>query len=553
MPYRQSLTFHQQGEADAWSSGTQEASATRDLMPTKLDFYQSYSWCLNPYPTVREAIEHLRGEIDRLGAVPKGWQTEEVATNIFLLSCALLNAVDEYLRGPTLRMPRQLAALRLGRSARWATDKLEDILQHRRRQQVRRWKERWQAGLDDFLSVLVAGEASDVTSAAELASGLAMQSLLPPDLQAGHIGVPTPFRRLYLTHHDVLALGRRFVSRFPDRSRAILLVGLRTSGSYFAPLLRAFLETEGYQTVSSLTVQPNKGPGRWGREDLKRCAQRGYTALILDDAPYTAGTILLAFDLCRRAGFGSGQWKALVPTHPARRNWFRSLPHDIVVSLEPEQWHKHRLLELTAAESRLAEYFQGQGFPSIRVVASSAAKEFNARLQSASYDERSARLKRVFEVVMETPRGKRKRAMFWPRASAGDGWATTLFWPGVESRALCRQSSDCATGFSTRNGFRSVRAPRTEMTSGRSGLQRPPLAGPGSEPRTRQRFATASTWTSIAGEGAQQGLRPLRDRHADAAAASAAIGRTALPDSDAHRWQYGMHGMVTLPRNGGHL
>ena len=553
MPYRQSLTFHQQGEADAWSSGTQEASATRDLLPTELDFYQSYSWCLNPYPTVREVIEHLRGEIDRLGAVPKGWQTEEVATNIFLLSCALLNAVDEYLRGPTLRMPRQLAALRLGRSARWATDKLEDILQHRRRQQVRRWKERWQAGLDDFLSVLVAGEASDVTSSAELASGLAMQSLLPPDLQAGHIGVPTPFRRLDLTHHDVLALGRRFVSRFPDRSQAILLVGLRTSGSYFAPLLRAFLETEGYQTVSSLTVQPNKGPGRWEREDLKRCAQRGYTALILDDAPYTAGTILLAFALCRRAGFGSGQWKALVPTHPARRNWFRSLPHDIVVSLEPEQWHKHRLLELTAAESRLAEYFQGQGFTSIRVVASSAAKEFNARLQSASYDERSARLKRVFEVVMETPRGQ-KETRYVLAKSVGWGWlGYHAFLAGRRISSFVPPILGLRDGILYQEWFPQRASAKDGNEEREERMQRPPLAGPGSEPRTRQRFATASTWTSIAGEGAQQGLRPLRDRHADAAAASAAIGRTALPDSDAHRWQYGMHGMVTLPRNGGHL
>ena len=49
-----------------------------------------------------------------------------------------------------------------------------------------------------------------------------------------------------LTHVDVLALGKSYVSRFPDRSQAILLVGLRTSGSYFAPLLRALFEAEGY-------------------------------------------------------------------------------------------------------------------------------------------------------------------------------------------------------------------------------------------------------------------------------------------------------------------
>ena len=90
-----------------------------------------------------------------------------------------------------------------------------------------------------------------------------MRSPLPPELQGKRLGIPSPFSRLDLTQEDVLALGECFVTRFPDRSQAILLVGLRTSGSYFVPLLRAFLEAEGYRTVSLLTIEPNKGPGRW--------------------------------------------------------------------------------------------------------------------------------------------------------------------------------------------------------------------------------------------------------------------------------------------------
>jgi hypothetical protein len=97
-------------------------SASQCLLPTELNFYQAYAWCLNPYPTVREAIDYLRGEIGRLEIVPVGWQRSEVATNVFLLSCALMNAVEEYLRGATLRLPRHLAARRLGRDARWVTE-----------------------------------------------------------------------------------------------------------------------------------------------------------------------------------------------------------------------------------------------------------------------------------------------------------------------------------------------------------------------------------------------------------------------------------------------
>ena len=83
-----------------------EHRAQEGVLPAELEFYQSYDWCLNPYLTVNEAIRHLRGELDRLAIVPNGWQIGEVTTNIFLLSCGLLNCVDEYLRGPALRLPK---------------------------------------------------------------------------------------------------------------------------------------------------------------------------------------------------------------------------------------------------------------------------------------------------------------------------------------------------------------------------------------------------------------------------------------------------------------
>jgi CelD/BcsL family acetyltransferase involved in cellulose biosynthesis len=43
--------------------------------------------------TVSEAVDHLRGEVDRLAVVPLGWQSDEVATNIFLLACGVLNCL----------------------------------------------------------------------------------------------------------------------------------------------------------------------------------------------------------------------------------------------------------------------------------------------------------------------------------------------------------------------------------------------------------------------------------------------------------------------------
>lgn len=391
------------------------------LLPSEQDFYQSYTWCLHPYLTVREAFKQLHDEIDKLQAVTKGWQVAEIGINIFLLCGALLNAVDEYLRGPTLRMPRELASRRPGRYARRAADKLQSVLRCRHCQQVRHWKDGWEPNLCDFLSIFIAGDC-DPATAAKSARRLLLKCPLPPRLLAAQIGVPTPFRRLDLTHHDVLALGRKFVGRFPDRSQAILIVGLRTSGSYFAPLLKVFLKADGYATVSALTVQPNKGPDAKEAEELKRFARRGYTVLILDDAPYSAKTILLGSDLCRRAGFDIRKIKIVAPTHPAKRSWSASLLHeDAVVTLEPEEWHKYQLLEPARVERRLEEYFKEQGFTRIRLVASRRVEDFNARLQSVPCDERAVRIKRIFEVHISTPQGRHETRYILAK-SVGWGW-----------------------------------------------------------------------------------------------------------------------------------
>lgn len=396
---------------------------------TELDFYETYTWCLNAYPDVKDAIQYLGSEIEKLQLDLNDWQTHEVATNIFLLSCGLLHAVEDYLRGPSVRIPGRLMT-RLGPSAMWAMDGATRVVEGaanirlgRSRASLRGWQEHWQAGLGDFLAILVKGRPLLPASFAEPAARLTELLVSPPlpsDLQAKHVGASTLFRRLDTTHYDIMALGQRFADRFPDRSQAILIVGLRTSGSYFAPLLQACLKAEGYQMVESLTIHPGKGPGRWERQRLQHYARHGFTALVVDDSPYTAGTIVLALDIVRRAGFSLDKLKALVPYHPARRDCLKVLSDQIVISIEPEQWHKYRLLDPKLVEQRLAEYFQAPDVLSVRLVASKAAEDFNAQLQSLASGDRGARLKRVYEVRIEKRQGKETRYVL--AKSVGWGW-----------------------------------------------------------------------------------------------------------------------------------
>jgi hydroxymethylpyrimidine pyrophosphatase-like HAD family hydrolase len=394
------------------------------LLDAELNFYQGYAWCLNPFPSVRETVEHLKLEIDKLGKVREDWQAGEVMTNVFLLSCALLNAADDYLRGKTIRVPKKLAAVPLARTATWAVEKVGAVLRWRRRARVRVWRDGWLAGLDAFLSVFVAGGPADPAALATAGDSLAalLRSPLPSDLQAESIYFPSAFRRLDLTHFDVLALGRHFATRFPDRGQPLLLLGLRTAGSYFAPLLRAFLKAEGYRAVAILTVQPEKGLGARERAELTRCAAAGCMAIILDDPPHTGDTIVLAVEMARKAGFAPAKVAALLPAHPGSQDWSKplSLSGTAVLTLGPEEWHKHRLLCPEVVEGRLADYFQRRHFSSA-CVSSAAADQWNARLQDGSEDPRRARLKRVYEVRLQSAGGEEETRYVLAK-SVGWGW-----------------------------------------------------------------------------------------------------------------------------------
>lgn len=393
-----------------------------DARTSELEFYRSYEWCLSPYLTVAEAFEHIHEEAERLAdvAIPD-WRVAEIGTNLFLLSCAVLNCVDEHVRGPAIALPGRLAAKKAVRSASHLVELTWALKLPRNR--LSRWREQWLGSIAELLSLMSPGQTLDVGQLAQAARKLAMcaRSFSPSNLLDARLGAPTPFSRLDLTHHDLFALGERFVERFPDRDQFLLLVGLRTSGSYFAPLLKAFFELEGYRNVQFVTIAPNKGAAREEKSRLRKFAANGYATIIVDDPPYTSGTLLAAINIVARAGFVPTKVRVLAATHPAKRRWFKWLPPDNVITLEPEQWHKAQLLAPEFVSARLAEYFGSRGFRHITVDASGGARAMNAYLRAIPSDERGARLKRVFEVRLETRDGERQ-VKYVLAKSVGWGW-----------------------------------------------------------------------------------------------------------------------------------
>jgi hydroxymethylpyrimidine pyrophosphatase-like HAD family hydrolase len=372
------------------------------------EFYSAYEWGLDLRLTLAQAVGHLREELAKFPVMQDGWQVAAVASNAFLLSCAVLNATDEYLRGPALQLPKPLKEKRIGRAGARLFERLAKNPFSRERGRIQGWRTRWAAALDDFLVPVASGRNTEAGALAHASRALAglLDYDLPARLESKALAVPSPFSRLDLTEGDVIALANKLLASLADRSEPVLLVGLRTSGSYFAPLVRAVLQAAGCARVSWLTIEPNKGPCREEEEELDRFARSGHRAVIVDDPPHTASTVLAALAILRRAGFEPDRTRIVAPTHPAKPNWAKFIPEHLVVTLAPERWHKRAFLEKNAVERQLAEYFYCRNSHAsvveVSITGEGLPADYDRRIASIPFDERSSRLKRVFEVELRT-------------------------------------------------------------------------------------------------------------------------------------------------------
>ena len=383
-----------------------------DPRPDELDFYERHAWCVQPHLTLAEAHRRLTEELELLDDSPAGWQRAEAAMNIWLLASAILNAADERLRGSVLKIPPALARRTPIRQFKSATARLT-----RDNRILRTWRNAWSAALHEFVPVLLtkAPSIERVTYAAASLRGR-MKTPLPKAISGERLGIPSPFQRLDLTHYDVVELANRLIKRDPDRTVRIALVGLRTSGTYFLPLIRARLEAAGYHNIVDVTLEPKKGASRLEMRALRHFAADGRIGVLIDDPPDTGGAVLAAVATARAAGFAREQLRVLVPTHPASPRWASALPRGLVVTLAPNDWHKVRQLQPEQVESALHNYV-----PAARVIASDHAGHITDGLPSSSADPRMRRLKQVYEVDITKPDGSNDR-IFVMAKSVGCGW-----------------------------------------------------------------------------------------------------------------------------------
>jgi hydroxymethylpyrimidine pyrophosphatase-like HAD family hydrolase len=381
---------------------------TIDPLPSEAAFYGRYEWSLNARPRVADVVDYLARELRVIDEGDEAWQRVEVRTNVFLLSCAITDALDDYVLGTQYDFSQATAVLPLlGRGVR-AVEGVMRLSQRARRRRlcaVRNWRAQWKPRINEYLRVFEAMErfegAPFAAVAAPLAERLAVP--LPEEVRARRMRIPAAFRTQDLTHGDLFQLAQQFADAHPDRNRPVLVVGLRTAGSYFAPLVRAWLANAGYTQADWVTFRPTRDLGEDERAVMAELARRGAVAVIVDEAPNTGGTLAKAVAAVRKMGFPEHDVTLLVPIHATRPDW-ASGPEVVALSgtqtftLPPADWRKHRWLTAEQAQGRIAEYFLARGYRRANVVMSPEAQSFNRQLRRSSDEKFHTRVKQVFEV-----------------------------------------------------------------------------------------------------------------------------------------------------------
>jgi len=382
-------------------------------LPAEADFYNQYLWCLDACPVLRDVWNHLSEELAKLDQSQGGWQQSEVITNIFLLSCSITDTLDDYLLGNTYDFSKLEQALPLAKPGIHALKtclRATGRMRERRLSSLRRWKEAWKIAVTKLLQRCFVAGAPDRATLVEQRNQLTLllRRELPESVTRRRAKIPAFFRSRDFAPHDCLELGRKLIAVLSGDTRSVMVLGLRTAGSFLAPLLSAFLTRQAFD-VDWVAVRPSKGLTAQENRELRQAAHKKARIVIVDESIHSGQTLAQTIEVLRQSGFADEDVLVLNPAEPAFPDWrdsriLRSLPKINTIALEPEERFKQRLLEPAAVEELLDVYFKARGYMEVHIAVADRMQAASVYLQKPP-ERVDVRLKRIYEVDLKDSKG----------------------------------------------------------------------------------------------------------------------------------------------------
>lgn len=297
--------------------------------------------------TLSELTSHLPDQLRRgscLNAYLIGAGMNQITEDYIHRDALLLGAIGEHL----------LAEGRRARSVAggWAEAAAALVQETRIRRRSTRALLEWQQSvgalverLAGVVTEVVVPSRRDIAELIDAAEAIdSSAASLPVALREEVLRLPSCFHAFDLEPDDIRELAARF-SRFrPTRSRPLLVAGVRTSGSYMAPLCAALLKDAGYRDVHVLTLRPGHQLSSRERAIVRALARNGGLALIIDDPPGTGRTVSkVAADL-RQLSLPQSSIVLLLPLFGSAEQLPEALRRYPAVLLPSEDWTVHSKL-----------------------------------------------------------------------------------------------------------------------------------------------------------------------------------------------------------------
>jgi hypothetical protein len=267
-------------------------------------------------------------------------------TNAFLAAGGMNQIAEDYLSGASALASRtHVRALTHPRARRWQAEV---------------------AGLCVDLASVVIGQPVPMAATewpqrgAALRDGLAH---LPVRARRDILRPPSCFSRFDQRPEDALAIARLAAARVPTQV-PILVLGVRTSGSYLAPLQAAALAGEGFADVHTATIRPGQRAPRPVVRSLKRLGASQGRVIAVHNAPRSGEALRQVLDELRRRGMPDDA-VTLAFALPPETYVPESLAGYDALILPWDSWSIVRRLEPEQVTADLAE-LRG---PDVRVIA----------------------------------------------------------------------------------------------------------------------------------------------------------------------------------------
>lgn len=302
----------------------------------------------------------LPGEVDR-GA----W------LNAYLLAAGINQIVEDQLHpDPFLlgKASKYLARIQgpagfwAARAARLASSSL--LLVRSLGQQTRKLAQ-YQADLANLVQLLAekiifplgAQQASNQDLAALARRLVAAVGDFPDRLQHSVLRLPSCFRSFDQHPDDLRRLVERYFQRWPERHIPLVVVGLRTSGSYLAPLLGAALKLAGAQDVHVMTLRPGRKLTAFERHILQAAVAQNGLVLVTDDPPTTGGSLASAVRDLEQVGIDPARIVLTLQLFGAEDSLPQALRKFQTVLLPWEDWSLQARLQTQNVQQTLSSFW----------------------------------------------------------------------------------------------------------------------------------------------------------------------------------------------------